>query len=593
MFRPFFSRSCRAHTMPPLGVEQLESRDVPTTLVGLTDTNDIYEFDSANPGTITNAVQITGLQTNSEHVVGEAIRPSTGQLYVSTVQTGSTTDSDLRTYTVNVTTGAATFVGATGAVPNLGDRATGYSFDPVSGLIRVIQADDVNDLINPNTGVLESEETSLTYTSPAATPVVAIAYTAGSSQSPATLYAIDEGDNALALVGGLNGSPSPNGGAVTAVGPLGVTLDTNSFSGLAIDPTSGLAVTSLTVGGITDLYDVDLATGGATSAGDIGNGTVPIIGLAFEPPVAASVIVVGSFTGGDVQVLNPQTGAVISQFQPFAGFEGAVKVAVGDLTGNGASDIVVAAVAPQGPIKVFDESTGALLESFYAFPNFNGTVSVAVGDLTGSGHADVIVSASGYAANGAVKAFDGITGDLVTSFLAYPGFDGDVSVAAGDFGGTGKDEIVTVASLNGHVEVFNLDGTIYTNPSLPGFGYSFYTFVGFVGDVSVAAGDLSGNGYADLVIASGPGSRGEVRVYDGNNGLLVGDFFTAPAFNTPGASVAVADVTGTGALDLAITPGPGPTTDVETFEANASPLGITYPAFTDYAGGAYIAATNT
>jgi hypothetical protein len=37
-----------------------------------------------------------------------------------------------------------------------------------------------------------------------------------------TLYGIDTGADRLVLIGGLNGSPSPNGGVVSNVGALGV-----------------------------------------------------------------------------------------------------------------------------------------------------------------------------------------------------------------------------------------------------------------------------------------------------------------------------------------------------------------------------------
>jgi hypothetical protein len=292
-------------------------------------------------------------------------------------------------------------------------------------------------------------------------------------------------------------------------------------------------------------------------------------------------------------VLNPETGAIESQFNPFAGFDGGVRVASGDLNGDGIPDVVVSAIAPMGPIKAFDGATGALLMSFYPFPGFMGTVNIAVGDVTGSGYADIIAVASGPGSNGHVKVFSGQNGSLIGSFFAYSGFNGDVSVAAGDFGASGVDEIVTVASLNGHVKVYDLDGSLYQSPTLPGFVFSFYTFQGFDGDVSVAAGDLSGSGYADLVVASGPGSRGQIKVFDGPSGSLVGNFYAFGPYTYEGAYVGLASVTGKRALDIAVTPGPGPQADVETYDLFGNSLGVSYPAFTSYAGGAYISGSNT
>jgi hypothetical protein len=312
------------------------------------------------------------------------------------------------------------------------------------------------------------------------------------------------------------------------------------------------------------------------------------------PAAVPTVLVVGTASvGGAVQVLDPRSGAVMSSFQPFPGFNGAVRVASGDVNGDGVADVVVAAVAPGGPIKVFDGATGNVLESFFPFPGFNGTVNIAVGDLTGAGHADLIAVANGPGSNGHVKALDETTGALVASFFSYPGFDGDVTVAAGALSRSGHDQIVTVAALNGHLKAFNLDGSLFTSPTVPGFVFSFFTFVGFRGDVSVAADDLNGDGVAELVIASGPGSSGNIRVSDGVTGKLLANFFVFPTRSTTGAFVALADVTGSGARDLVVTPGPGVQADVQTFDLLGNPLGVTYPAFANYAGGANIAATNT
>ncbi len=601
MLKQFFSRARRASgagspppRAVPLGVELLEGRDVPTTVVGLATNNAVAEFDSSNPNVITNEVAITGLQTGGEQVIGITFRPNTDALFASTVPAGSTGNTTLRTYSVNPTTGAANFIGSTTSLASVGDRATGYTFDSSTDTIRLVQSNGVNAQINPLTGALVAGDTSLSFTTPATGPVVSAANEEGGTGSTPTLYGIDEGTSSLDLVGGANGNPSPNGGAVTNVGPLGVTLDANSFAGFDINTADGLALAALTVSDVTALYNVDLGSGGASLIGNVGDGTVQLRGLAIEPPAPASVIVVGSNSGGEVQVLNPQTGAVESTFAPFPGFNGAVKVASGDLNGDGVPDVVVTAVAPQGPIKVFDGSTGAQLESFYAFPNFLGTVNIAVGDVNGDGYADILVAANGVGANGHVEVFSGLNNALLTSFYAYPGFGGDVTISAGDFNAGGKDQIVTVAALSGHVKVFNANGSLYTSPSLPGFNFSFDTFTGFDGDVSVATADVTGDGRADLIIASGAGTRGNIRVFDGTSGATLVNFDAFPPFTTEGANVALADVTGDGSLDLVVTPaGSGVATDVQAYNPYGFSLGITYPAFTNYAGGASIAATNT
>src|SRR5262249_8976968 len=84
---------------------------------------------------------------------------------------------------------------------------------------------------------------------------------------------------------------------------------------------------------------------------------------------------------------------------PFGMFPGEVRIAVGDVTGPGTPDVVVAAGPGGGPrVKVFNALTGAALTGvpydFMAYdPRFSGGVYVAVGDFNGDGIDDIITGA--------------------------------------------------------------------------------------------------------------------------------------------------------------------------------------------------------
>ena len=137
---------------------------------------------------------------------------------------------------------------------------------------------------------------------------------------------------------------------------------------------------------------------------------------------------------------------------------GGVTVARGDIDDDGVPDIVTGA-GPDSPplVRVFSGACSALdasgrlcpieLASFYAYDaRFRGGVTVAVAEVTGDGLGDIITGA-GPGASPHVQAFvlnAARQPRTVLSFYAYdPAFMGGVFVAAGDVDGDGGAEIIT------------------------------------------------------------------------------------------------------------------------------------------------------
>src|SRR5262245_59128696 len=81
-------------------------------------------------------------------------------------------------------------------------------------------------------------------------------------------------------------------------------------------------------------------------------------------------------------------------------------------------------------VNVFN-ADGSLRFSFVAFPGYNGGVRVATGDVNGDGTEDIVVGAGPGATGGHVKVFDGESGNLISSFFAFDGFAGGVNAAVG------------------------------------------------------------------------------------------------------------------------------------------------------------------
>ena len=74
-----------------------------------------------------------------------------------------------------------------------------------------------------------------------------------------------------------------------------------------------------------------------------------------------------------IRIIDPTTQVTETQFLAYdAGFYGGVRVAVGDVTGDGYPDLVVAAGPSGGPaVQVYDGATGARVSSFFVFdPSF-------------------------------------------------------------------------------------------------------------------------------------------------------------------------------------------------------------------------------
>jgi hypothetical protein len=261
---------------------------------------------------------------------------------------------------------------------------------------------------------------------------------------------------------------------------------------------------------------------------------------------AAGVIATGADAGGgpQVNVYDADTGALKLAFFAYdPGFLGGVRVAVGDVTGNGVPDIITAPGPGGGPdIRVFDGKTGALIREFLAYAvNFTGGVYVAAGDVNGDGYADIVTGAD--AGGGPeVKVFSGKDGSVLQDFFAYaPSFAGGVRVAAGDVNGDGKADVITAPGPGGgpEVKVFSgADGSVVQD---------FFAYApAFAGGVYVAAGDVNGDGKADVITGAGAGGGPQVNVYSGADGTLLESFFAYDPAYTGGVRVGYAGEFGAG-----------------------------------------------
>jgi hypothetical protein len=251
-------------------------------VVALAANNQLLQFSASAPNAIISATTVKGLNAG-DSLVGIDYRPATGQLYALAVNGASG-----RLYTINPLTGAANAVGAGFTMPQSAGAGAGkdygFDFNPTVDRIRVVADSRDNFRAHPDTGAAVSPADLAL--SPGAV-VTGVAYDrnfAGSKMT--TLYAIDPNADQLVTIGGIDSAPSPNGGVVRPVGPLGVNAANDVGFDISVGA-EGSAYASMTVNGKPGFYRIDLKTGAATSVGIIGNGGVAIKDIAAAPAGAA------------------------------------------------------------------------------------------------------------------------------------------------------------------------------------------------------------------------------------------------------------------------------------------------------------------
>jgi len=233
--------------------------------------NTLFRFDTAAP----NALTSIGAFSGATNVVdGIDFRASNGLLYGYSQVTN-------RIVTINLSNAFTTLV----STPSIASSTfnLGIDFNPVPDLLRLVNANDQNLRINPNTGATTNDG-ALAYAPGDANvgvnPNIREAAYTNNDINPATgtqLYYIDIGTNTLVT------TSNPNGGTLNTIGSLG--LNVNDLLGFDIftDPFSGMnsAFAILDTGTANGFYSINLASGAASLIGAMNpNG---FFGLAIQP----------------------------------------------------------------------------------------------------------------------------------------------------------------------------------------------------------------------------------------------------------------------------------------------------------------------
>ena len=234
----------------------------------------------------------------------------------------------------------------------------------------------------------------------------------------------------------------------------------------------------------------------------------------------------------------------------------------------GYSQFAVGPDAGGGPVAATYNPDGSLSSSKQVFDSsVTGGVRTAVADFNGDGVNDLAVGI-GVGSPDFVEVIDGKTGRVLFQVAPFGGmFTGGVFVAAGDITGDGKAELVVTPDQGGGPRV-----EIYSGGSFAQMvSYFGINAPDFRGGARAAVGDMNGDGFADVAVSAGFAGGPRVSLWDGKSLAnlqfhnLVSDFFVFDPVLRNGSYVAIGDVNGDGFGDLIAGAGPGGGPQVKIF----------------------------
>ena len=396
-----------------------------------------------------------------------------------------------------------------------------------------------------------------------------------------------------AAAGGATGNTATGAGSIfdTLTLPPGASV-TYTVTG-TVSPTATGTLTNTAVATVVPgTTDTDLTNNSATD----GTTILP------PPPVKAdqnevSFYGVGTGTGGpgNAEVRFPN-GTIAYTVNPL-GADGVtgVRIAVGDVTGDGVPDVV----AGTGPgvlarFVVLDGVTKSIVRSVQAFEDtFTGGTFVAVADVDGDGFADVAVSAD-VTGGSRVRVFSGKTGIQLADFLGIedPAFRGGARVGFGDLNGDGTADLIVAAGFGGGPRVAIYDGlSVRTGKAPVKMAADFFIFETALRDGAyVTAGDLNGDGFADLIAGGGPSGGPRVFAVDGKSlvasrgAALVqrANFFADDPEIRSGIRLSAKDFDGDNLTDLVVTTTDADGPHIATFLGKTIPVNGVPPAATSF-----------
>ncbi|RJO59298.1 hypothetical protein C4546_02870 [Candidatus Parcubacteria bacterium] len=256
-----------------------------------------------------------------------------------------------------------------------------------------------------------------------------------------------------------------------------------------------------------------------------------------------------------------------------------VRIAVGDVNGDGEKDLVVGFGKGTTPEIWILDREGKRLKTFLAYERkFKGGVFLDAADIDGDGKSEIVV-APGAGGGPRILIFNA-QGQILQKFWAYPqNSHTGVIPQAIDVDNDGLAEIVTSKLENNSlVKIFKPSGILAA---------TFKTANAFPNAVRIAE-NLNQN-QKEIILASAPGAAGQVLSYttDGKAGKI--KFFPFGKNYTQGLSIATVDIDQDANMEIIAVPGKIETSDSVSSKGKLIVVDISDQKMRRYENGQLIA----
>jgi len=230
------------------------------------------------------------------------------------------------------------------------------------------------------------------------------------------------------------------------------------------------------------------------------------------------------------------------------------EVAFGDIDADGNPDLVVGTISDPAGISLFRQSPGkpGTFEPPVLIASLPGVGAVAVEDLDGDGKLDIAVATD---AGISILIQNASAPGIFLPAVDYAAGSQPTSIAVGDLNGDGRPDLALANYGSPDGAIKGSASILLQDPTAPGKFLPATDYVTGFRSLSLAIGDLDGDGRMDIAVANPvtSGSKGSISILlqdNGNPGVFL------PAANYPGIfqplSVAIADLNGDGNADIAV-----------------------------------------